>query len=282
MITLVATMARADAGTRIVRVGHPPLLIEAPSMKPFLGAALAIIFVSAAGFPARADDKDPNAILDKAIKAAGGEEKLKKLDAMTWKSKISVIINGDSNDFMGSTTVQGLDLYRTEFEGQFQGNPFKGLVVIKDKKGWRKFGDQTMDMDEDAVANEKRQIYLTVIPTRLVTLKEKGYKLEPAGEQKVGDKPAAGIKVTPPDGKDFTIYFDKENGLPARVVAKVVGFDGQEFTQETTLKDYKDFDGVKKATKADSKRDGEDFVKSEITEFKVLDKVDAKLFEEPA
>ena len=64
-------------------------------------------------------------------------------------------------------------------------------------------------------------------------------------------------------------------------MAKVIGFDGQEFTQETTSQDYKDFDGIKKATKSDSKRDGEDFVKSEITEFKVLDKVDAKTFAEP-
>jgi hypothetical protein len=251
-------------------------------MKPFLGAALAIFFVAAAGYPVRADDKDPNAILDKAIKATGGEEKLKKIDAMSWKSKISIIINGDNNDFTGSSTVQGLDRYRTEFQGKFQDMPFKGLVVINGKKGWRKFGDEAMDMDEDAVANEKRQIYLQVIPTKLVILKEKGYKLEAADEQKVGDKPAAGIKVTTPDGKDFTIYFDKETGLPARVVAKVVGFDGQEFTQETTLKDYKDFDGIKRATKADSKRDGEDFVKSETSEFKALDKVDPKTFEEPA
>jgi hypothetical protein len=274
-------MARVDAGTRIVRVGHQPFRFEAPSMKPFLGAALAIFFMAAAGSPARADDKDPNAILDKAIKAAGGEEKLKKLDAMSWKSKASIIINGDSNDISLNSTVQGLDRYRTEFEGKFQDNPFKGIVVLNGNKGWRKFGDQAMDMDEDAVANEKRQIYLQVLPTKLVTLKEKGYKLEAADEQKVGDKPAAGIKVTTPDGKDFTIYFDKETGLPSRIVAKVVGFDGQEFTQETTLKDYKEFDGIKRATKADSKRDGEDFIKSEITEFKALDKVDPKTFEEP-
>ena len=95
------------------------------------------------------------------------------------------------------------------------------------------------------------------------------------------DRPAAGIKVTGPDGKDFTLYFDKDSGLPVKLVAKVVGFDNEEFSQETTFKDYKDFDGVKKATKADSKRNGEDFVKSELTEFKVLDKVDPKSFSEP-
>ena len=87
--------------------------------------------------------------------------------------------------------------------------------------------------------------------------------------------------MTGPDRKDFTLYFDKESGLPVKLVAKVVGFRGDEYTQETTYKDYKDFDGIKKATKVESKRDGEDFMKSEITEFKVLDKVDPKTFSEP-
>ncbi len=44
---------------------------------------------------------------------------------------------------------------------------------------------------------------------------------------------------------------------------------------------YKEFDGIKKATKTESKRDGEDFIKSEISEFKVLDKADPKTFAEP-
>jgi hypothetical protein len=139
-----------------------------------------------------------------------------------------------------------------------------------------------MEIDEDGIANEKRQIYLQVIPMRILPLKDKGFKVEAAPEEKVGDKPAVGIKATGPDGKDFTLHFDKESGLPVKLVAKVVGFGGEEFTQETLFKDYKDFDGMKKATKVQSKRDGEDFMKGEIIEFKVLDQVDPKTFAEPA
>lgn len=250
-------------------------------MKPFLGVALAIIVSTAAGVSARADEKDPGTILDKAIKATGGKEKLEKIDAMSWKTKATIIINGDSNPFSSTSTFQGLDRFRTEFDAEFGGNPVKGVIVLGGNKGWAKLGDQTMDMEEDRIANEKRMVYLQIIPTKLVVLKEKGYKLEAADEQKVNDKPALGIKVTGPDGKDFTIYFDKESGLPARIVARVVGFDGQEYTQETTVWDYKEFDGIKKATKYTSKRDGEDLVKAEVSEVKLLDKVDAKTFAAP-
>ena len=114
-----------------------------------------------------------------------------------------------------------------------------------------------------------------------MALKGKDFKVESAPETKVGDKPAAGIKVTGPDGKDFTLYFDKESGLPVRTVAKVLGFMGEEFTQETNFTDYKEMAGIKKATKIEAKRDGDAFLSQEILEFKVVDKVPADTFAEP-
>ena len=77
------------------------------------------------------------------------------------------------------------------------------------------------------------------------------------------------------------LYFDKESGLPVKLIAKVIGFGGDEFTQETSYSNYKDFDGAKKATKISAKRDGEKFVEQEITEFKVLDKAPSETFVEP-
>ena len=112
-------------------------------------------------------------------------------------------------------------------------------------------------------------------------MKGKDFKVEAAGEEKVGDKPAAVVKVTAPDKKDFKIFFDKESGLPVKVVADVVGFGGEEYTQETTMENYKDWDGIKRPTKTESKRNGEKLVSVEITDFKVLDKVEPDTFAEP-
>ena len=89
------------------------------------------------------------------------------------------------------------------------------------------------------------------------------------------------LKVTGPDGKDFTLYFDKDSGLPVRLVAKVTGWRGEEYVQDSTFSDYKDFGGFKKAAKTSIKRDGEDFLEAEIADFKVLDKVPADTFAEP-
>jgi hypothetical protein len=250
-------------------------------MKRSIAITLLVLLGCRFGTPVQADDETAKATLDKAIKALGGEEKLAKVEAFTWKSKGNFFINGSDNNFNGHVTVEGFDQYRSEFEGNVNGKPLKGITVLKGDKGWRKVEDRLIEMDGQQVANEKRSIYLMVIPTTLVALKGKKFEIGTAGEEKIGDKLAVGIKGTGPDGKDFTIYFDKETGVPVRLVAKMTGFAGEEFTMETNFANYKEFDGIQKATKVDSKRDGEKFLEAELTEFKIIDKVDAATFDQP-
>jgi hypothetical protein len=237
--------------------------------------------LSTTALPALADDKDATAVLDKAIAALGGKEKLAKAGTAMWKTKGTITLGDNDNPIKTKTVVQGLDKHRAEFEGEFGGNEVKGVTVLVGDKGWRKFGDDTNDMDADALANEKRRAYLQAVPMTILPLKEKGFKIGSVTEEKIGDKPAVAVKATGPDGKDFTLSFDKESGLPIRLVATVKGFQGEDYTQETTYSDFKDFDGIKKATKLVAKRDGEKFITSELTDYKVLDAVEPGTFDEP-
>jgi hypothetical protein len=246
-------------------------------MQRFFGVVVASLVVLASFGAARADDQDAKAILDKAIKALGGEEKLAKAEAYSWKSKGTVNFGGNENDFTSETTIKGLDHLKREFGN----DQFHGVLVVAGEKGWRHFGDNQAELEGDGLAGEKRNIYLQVIPITLVAIKGKGFKYEAAGEEKVGDKPAVALKITGPDGKDFKLFFDKDSGLPVKQVATVRGFQGDEVEQEATYSEYKDFGGIKKATKGQVKRNGEVFQTFELTEFKVLDKVAPETFTEP-
>jgi hypothetical protein len=251
-------------------------------MKLSISALFLMVAVSGFGSLARAeDDKEVDAILAKAINALGGEQKLSSMKAASVKGQGLISFGGDDSKFTMQTTVQGLDQFRQDFEGDFMGTTIKGVTVLNGAKGWRKFADMVMELDADGVANEKRSVYLSATASSILPLKGKGFKVESAPEEKVAGKPTAVLKITPADGKVFTMYFDKDSGLPVKQVAKVVGFDGAEFTQETRLSNYKDFDGIKKATQVENLRDGEKFLSLTVTEFKVLDKADPKLFAEP-
>src|SRR5438067_2328994 len=118
-------------------------------MRRFLGAAVATALLFVSGGSARADDKDAKSILDKAIKALGGEEKLGKVEAFSWKSKGTVTFNGNENESSNEVTVKGLGHYRREFGN----DQFHGVVVLNGDKGWRKFGEETRDLEGDGLAN---------------------------------------------------------------------------------------------------------------------------------
>jgi hypothetical protein len=248
-------------------------------MTRFIGGALAALVVLGPAGAARA--ADTKAVLDKAVKALGGEEKLKAMKGAVSKAKGTITFNDTDNEFTGQTTVEGLHSLRAEIEGNFGGMDTKVVVVLKGDKAWVKFGDMKMEMEEDALAAEKRNLYLQAAAMNPLVLREKGFKVKPADETKVGGKPAVGLKVTGPDGKDFTLYFDKEGGLPVKQVAKVRGFMGGETTQETTYSDYKEFDGIKRPTRVKATRDGKKFLESKTVSFKPLKKVDPKTFAEP-
>jgi hypothetical protein len=249
-------------------------------MKHFVGAMLAMALVAGPGGAARGEDNDANAILDKAIKALGGEAKLRKAEAIAWKAKGKSIRDGTEYPFTNESIAQGLNRFRLEFEDEIDGNRIKGVTVVNGDKGWRKYGEDAQRLEGNPLGNHKRNMYLLIVPVTLVPLKGKGFQIEHAGEQKVGDKPAIGLKVTGPDAKNFNLFFDKKSGLPVKLEVRL-GSQGREFTQETTFGDYKDFDGIKKATKIERRRDGQKVLEQEITEFKVLDNVPPETFAEP-
>jgi len=249
------------------------------SQQLFRGLVAALVLTGAS--QAIRADGGSNPVLDKAIKAMGGEEKLGKVKALQVKGKGTINIMDMESPFTSSVIAQGLDHSRQEFEGEFGGNKIKGFTILAGDKGWRSFAGMTMDLDAEALADAKRAQYLQLVPVLLVPLKGKGFKVESAADEKVGDKNAKALKITGPDSKTFMMYFDEESGLPVKMVAKVRGFMGDEFTQTTTYSDYKDFDGIKKSTKSEAKRDGQKLQDMQLLEFKVLDNVDPKTFAEP-
>jgi hypothetical protein len=220
-------------------------------MKVFTSSLFVFAILAGSPIASRADD-DGKAILDKAIKAAGGEEKLAAAKSATWKAKGKISFGGMDSEFTSSGAAQG-DKYRQEFESEFGGMKVKGIIVVNGDKGWQKFGDDAAEMDKDALANQKRNNYLQLAPSNLVALKGKGYKISAGAETKVDGKACEALKVTGPDGKEFTLLFDKETNLPVKQIAPKVAFiDGMEMDQETIYSNYKDFGGIKLPAKAET------------------------------
>jgi hypothetical protein len=252
-------------------------------MTRFVGAFVATALVLSARCGVQAAGPDAKEVIEKAITALGGEAKIaaREAKAVETKGKGKLNFGGNEGDFSTTTTTVGLTKFRQEFKGDFGGNEVKGVTVMDGDKAWRKFADMLSKLEDDQLANQKRAVYLSVVPAIIIPLKGKDFKVESTKEDKVDNKPAIALKIVGPDKKDFELFFDKESGLPVKMLATVAGLQGDEFTQETTYGKYKEFDGIKHATKVENKRNGEKFIDLEVTDVKVLDKVDPKTFAAP-
>jgi hypothetical protein len=244
-------------------------------------AFLAFGLVPLATVMAEADDSaTARALVNKAIKAHGGEATLAKLPAVTSKFKGKIHGMGEAAAFTGEVAMQGPDRYKAVFEAEEGGEKYRVIQVLNGKNGWTKFNDDTEELDKEDLADLKDDAHGEWVVT-LVPLTGKGFTLKPLGEITIDKRAALGVKASSKGRRDIDLYFDKETGLLVKTKARVKDDDGQEVTEETFLRDYKEMQGTKQAMKFTVKRAGQLYLEGEITEHRLADKLDDSVFAKP-
>jgi hypothetical protein len=223
----------------------------------------------------RADDAgELRAIIDKAIKATGGEEKLAKYKAITVKEKGTYYGMGAGQPYTATEAMQIPNQFKFDIQGAF-------VMVLNRDKGWISMGGNVEEMTKEQVKDTQDTMYVHEVGT-LVPLKDKAFHLAPLGESKVGDRAVVGVKVTHKGRPDVNLYFDKDTGLISKVETRVRDMmTGKEVDQETTYSNYKEVSGVQLPTKIEVKREGKQYVEAEIEEVKLLEKLDDDVFAKP-
>lgn len=239
-----------------------------------LAAALAL------SAPARAAD-DAAAIIDKAIKAYGGADVLNKQKAMQWKSKGVAHVMGIKLDYTADYSVQFPDKMRFDMDASVMDMKIAISAATDGKAYWEKAMGKVQDMPEKKAKAFKQQLYAMSL-SMLTQLKGKEYTLSASGEEKVEGKPALGVLISRKGQPDVTLFFDKESGLIAKMKMQAWDeFTDKDVDQEVFFLNYKDKDGTKVFEKMTIKRDGKLFIEEEMSDMKLSDKLDAKLFEKP-
>ena len=224
-----------------------------------------------------ADAPEPRAIIDSAIKALGGAEKLQKYKAARWEDKGTYYGFGDDGaPYTGKYAAVYPDKFRMEIVDVF-------TVVIDGEKGWTKMGGDVHEMSADEVREGREQFHAGMLSGLTPLIDGKGYTLSPAGEIDVEGKPAVGVNVTHKDHRDVTLYFDKQSRLPVKLetTVKAEELGGKEVKEEDLFRDYKDVDGMKVPMKMVVLRDGKKYVESETVSVEPLESLDDSVFAKP-
>ncbi len=252
-------------------------------MDKFLGTAVVVGLLLGAGGLARGDDQaEARKVIEKAIQAQGGAEKIAKYKAATWKEKGNFYGLGNALPYTGDYAIQFPDKFRFALDFDANGQQFKFIMVVNKDKGWRKINDNVMEMDKEQLSNAKESMHAEGVLRAVALKKDKGYTFAPLGEVQVEKQPAVGVRVSSKGYRDVNLYFDKKSGLLVKVEFQVKDeMSGQEVKQESFLSDYKEANGLKYPAKVVIKRDGQRYVEAENQDYKFAEKLDDSLFEKP-
>lgn len=232
---------------------------------------------------ARGDaEGDAKAVLDFAINAHGGANKIGQHKALVVKMRGKVEINGQSFAVVSTTSTQGPGRARIETEVEVTEGKFTSIQVVDRDKGWHKVGDRLTDLDKDKLTELREQVHAAALAC-LSPLRERAYRFAPLGEINLDGKELVGVQVTLEGRRDVNLYFDKKSGLliKSETRAKEQFNGNQEFTAEIIYSEYREFDGVQRPTKHVLRRDGKTIGELDITSYEGLDKLDEAVFARP-
>ncbi len=234
----------------------------------------------------RADDvPKARALVDRAIRALGGEANLRKAPAVSWKGKgIIYFLPPQGNPYTSEMVIQWPNRRRLEAHTELGTQKMNLLIVLNGDEGWTQFGNGSIaPMGKTDLRDQKEELYADYLAT-VLPLTDPAFKLTAVGSKTIDGRPAEGVKVSRQGHHDVTLYFDKQTGLPLMRTSHYRYRDPRglhEGEQDTYFADFVETDGVKYPRKFTIKRAGKVFVQQNVLELKPLARVDAKEFAEP-
>ncbi len=228
------------------------------------------------------EQSDGVALIDKAIKATGGDANWAKAGAFVGKGHGKVEKDGKEDaSFTGKMSAQGLDRLAIRMEVNERGRQAKVAVVFNGDKRWIQHEQETREAPDEVVRAVRAAFIAGRLPQLLPLLKDKSVHLAPLGEMQVENKPAVGVKITHPTYGEANLYLDKTTSLPVKVESRIKDPNGQEMALAFFYGDYKDAGGVQHPMKVKGKFGDNITLDIDISDAKAHSKLDDTVFAKP-
>jgi outer membrane lipoprotein-sorting protein len=232
------------------------------------------------GGPASAQN-EPRNVIDKAIKATGGAERLAKIKATRSKFKGTGEFQGVTATLTGESLVQLPGQMKLDITVEVQGQTLPVIVVVNGGKAWLHVLGETMELKGEELEDAKEELHAEQVQSLVPLLADKAFTLTTVGEVKINGQDTVGVTVACKGHKDVNLYFDKATGLLSKMERRALNDAQQEVTQETFFSDYKEIDGIKVPMKLLVHHDGKKYLDLEVTDYRFVDQIDSAEFARP-
>jgi len=233
---------------------------------------------------ARAAEKDDAlAILNTAIKAHGGADRLEKATQMLRKGSGTVTLFDTDSAIADELLVSLPDRLRLTIEiaGPDKKQKVRAIVVANKDKGWQENGGAVDELSEARLSElheEARVQYVSLLFP--LARKDAAYDLTLLKDVKIDGRGAVGVKASLKGHPDISLIFDKENALLSKVALKTKE-GGVEVDKEYLFSEHKEVDGAKLPMHIAIKLNGKKYIDLKVDSYKLLSKVDETEFGKP-
>jgi len=245
-------------------------------------ATLVLLLASAVAGRAKAEPlSDAKTIVAHALQAMGGADKLTAIQAATWTAKGKFFGYGDGVDYLGSFAAEGVAKGRTRMEFELNGKRQTVIAVLNADRGWIRTDDELVKLDEKTVHTQQQHAYFIELASlKPLARHDDGLTLATLGEATTEETVAWIIQVSRAGSPDVKLFIDKSTHLPSKAEWKDQVM-GKVHTFEILLSNYQEIAGVRFAMRIESKVDGRLFQDSDISDFRVVERLDSRLLEMP-
>ncbi len=246
-------------------------------------ARMAGLILLLASAPVSGQDT-PRSIVERAIAAHGGAERLSRLRAekVNIQGKIFIPIKDGLVPFSADSTLQLPGRFKHVARVTESVDKAHTLVQIVDgDKVLVTVDGQPQTLAPAALAELRTTLDVQRAARLVPLLNDPAYHLTALPAEKVNNRSAVGVKVSMKGHKDLRLYFDSETGL--LIKTEHIREDGgnKEVLQEEFYGDFKDFGGFRRWTRIVAFRDGKKLMEAELLEVKYFDKIDDAEFTKP-
>lgn len=245
-----------------------------------LRTAVCLLFLSAAAARAAADD-DARSVIEKAVAAMGGAEKLSAAKAVRLAMKGTLHLEGGKAAVSGELLIAFPDKLRERTDFDVQGQSFSFLRVYDGKTGRQLGGGEDKALEGEDLDDVRKSLHSAQVSMLAPLLADKEFELAALGESRVGKTDVVGVRVSRKGVPDIRLFFDKATFLLVKEEGEAKDESNNKVLSETFHSDYKDFGGVKVAVKQRVRHGGKPFLDVEITAFELPEKVDPAEFRPP-
>jgi hypothetical protein len=223
-----------------------------------------------------------HAMIQRAIVAHGGQQRLSSVRADKVKIKGTLHLGLSSVPFTDELTVQAPEQFKSIVRITEGGRTRTIVHILDGLKATITVDGQPQTVVGSNIAQMRQTLQLDQAMKLVPLLIDPAFRIEHVGEFQYNGRVVVGVRVTGRGQRDLRLYFDRETALLVKSDFLLDGpAGGKDVRQEAFYADYRDVGGYLRPGRVTVFRDGKKVMEADLVEARHFDHIDPREFQGP-